>query len=131
MTSVTKLTVVSELPGGSMGHPIRPKDIKLRNGLVDGRLGKVEVERIAGHLVEFFQSRTRWCAFTLEELREFYLSRGWDPNVMLFGLAGHWFDDGGMGGWTNSFSYLAFGPDGDCHVTNVFIERCAGTYTRT
>lgn len=116
---------------GALDHHVRPADIQLTNGAVTGRLGKYEVEKVAGQLVEFFQSKDRWCAFTLEQLRKFYVLKGWNPNTMLFGLTGIWFDDGDlMGGWVEAFPYLAFTYEGLCYVTDVFIERCVGTYER-
>jgi len=106
-------------------HRIRPEDIKLRKPISAGRFGKYEVEVAAGQLVKFFQMRNYWTNFTLPELIEFYRIMEWDLDLMLFGLLGAWFDDGGaMGGARVSPAYTLQVSDGTFCITEKFILRC-------
>lgn len=90
-----------------------------------GDFGKYEVEAAAGRLVSFFQARRAWVPFTILELIEFYWDRKWNPNVMFFGLASAWYDDGSCdGAWHENHAFLAQLPDGRYFVTQLFIDRC-------
>ncbi len=61
--------------------------------------GKHEVEDAAIKLIEFFVARKNgeWSTFTFKELHDFYVDHRYNPNEMLFGLMGPWYDDGGLG----------------------------------
>ncbi len=74
---------VHEAKGKTLGY-IRPNDVSDYTGT----FGSFEVEDAAKKLVTFFQQKDRWHFFTLNKLRKFYKMNGWDPNTMLFGLAG-------------------------------------------
>jgi hypothetical protein len=109
-------------------HPIRPDDFNFsnHNTPLSSVFGKSEVEQSAGKLIQFFQSRGRWCEFTIDELRRFYELKGWNYNSAFFGLTGAWYDDGGLaGGWAMpKETYLAFDDSGKAFVTAAFVERC-------
>ncbi|MBI2030926.1 hypothetical protein HYT05_04860, partial [Candidatus Kaiserbacteria bacterium] len=80
--------VLSETKDTESLHPIRPDDIELwDDGSVGvgasfggsirvGNLSPEKMRRAAGCLVKYFQWRGYWCAFALEDLVEFYRSRG-------------------------------------------------------
>ena len=104
-----------------------PNDIRLNAiGIVESTFGKCEVEETAGHLIAFFQAKGAWGSFKLDELAEFYRSKGWDPNNMFFGLVGAWFDDGGLSMcWVECPKpYIAFDGVGSCYVTEEFVKQC-------
>jgi len=120
--------VLSESDDGAR-FPIRPAEIPNLSEHAAGLLntfGKTEVEKRAERLVHFFVLRGRWCSFTLEELLRFYESRGWNPATPFFGLAGAWFDDGGMGRWAEPDDvFITCDSSGNYFVTDRFVERCA------
>lgn len=107
-------------------HPIQPGDIHVGEcDNVLGGFGKHEVEVSAGKLVKFFQSRESWCKFTLSELAEFYRQNGWEPNEMLFGLMGGWYDDCGFGVWREGINFIGHTGKRLC-ISEYFIQQCAG-----
>ena len=120
------------IEGDSALHEIRPDDIRMEehSDSILGTFGKCEVERSAGRLVRFFQSKGRWCNFTFSELARFYEQNNWDLNEMLFGLMGVWYDDGGLGGWRISQSFVGHTGSKLC-VSDMFIKRCAGKIKAT
>lgn len=85
--------------------------------------GKAEIEGNAGRLVRFFQSKGGWGPFTLVELKEFYVSRGWrlDGDI-LFGLDKDWSD------WAGKYrgNLVRKAPKKQLAVTDVFILWSAG-----
>jgi hypothetical protein len=107
---------------------VHPREIQLRDtGATSiGTFNKNEVEISAGHLISFFQARGKWCGFTISDLVRFYDERGWDRNVMFFGLMGTWYDDGALGSWKNQYgeTWIVQDPRGNMFVTGEFIERC-------
>lgn len=123
------MTDIRVLAETSPRFRVQPKDIRLA---VDGRrggLGKHELDLSFGRLVHFFKTKGYWSHFTLEELSEHYKAQGWNPNGMLFGLAGLWFNDSpnsecAGGRWEEEGPYLAFSPEGTCAVTEAFALRC-------
>lgn len=122
---VERPDAISEIPGEPK-HPIRPDDIRVSESGAAGRFGKFEVELSAGKLIQFFQARGWWISFSITELTAFYQKKGWDPNLMFFGLAGLWWSNSPLlGGWNKSWPCIAIDSDGRCNVTDVFIERCA------
>lgn len=112
---------------GVSKHTPSPRDIARRDsGAVKGGFGKYEVEEVAGRLVSFFEEKGFWSEFSIEELGDFYRQRGWDPNTMLFGLLGPWYDDGALGSFRQFEPLIVYSPDGKMVVTERFIARCSG-----
>lgn len=120
--------VVDDTGGKVTGMP-RPEDIPLIHGMLEkGLFGKCEVEISAARLVLFFRKEARgWVLFTLSKFMDFYRENNWNPDDILFGLAGSWFDDGPYM-WHEAHPCIAFYPGGQCVVTEEFIQRCAGTW---
>ena len=120
--------IVIEQPGGEH-YTIRPCEIALTPaGAVQGGFGKQQIERVAGHLVRFFQEKEAWISFTLDELKDFFAAHDWDTENPLCGLTGHWVDDGEdvAGRRWNSEVFVYFLEEDICAVTDSFIRRCAG-----
>ena len=110
---------------------VRPRTI----GSIAGCFGKAKVELSAGRLLEFFRHRDRWCSFTTEELRNFYLAhKGWDVNQMFFGLMGGWLDkepNSENSQWVAPIRiYLACNESGRWYVTDQFITACIANLVR-
>ena len=121
--------IVIEQPGGEH-YTIRPSEIALTPaGAVQGGFGKHQIEKVAGHLVRFFQEKEAWISFTLDELRNFFAAHDWDTENPLCGLTGHWVDDGAdltRRDWDSEVFVTPTSPD-TYAVTDQFIERCKGT----
>ncbi len=83
---------------------LQPKDITKPPYV----FGKHEVEDAAIKLLEFFviEKRGEWQPFTFFELHIFYNARRYNPNEMLFGLMGPWYDDGGIGSMREGNAYV-------------------------
>lgn len=107
---------------------IRPDDIKLQNdSVMGGGFGKAEIEKSAGKLVRFFQSRGYWGPFTFDQLQRYYREKGWNVGNAFFGLTGLWYDDTMLGSeWKESWPCIAIDAAGLHYVTDQFILRCAG-----
>jgi len=76
----------------------QPRDLDVAHlTYLPSTFGKCEVEVAAWELIRFFQKRCdgKWTPFTFQQLHAFYVTEGWNPDKMLFGLMGSWFDDGG------------------------------------
>jgi hypothetical protein len=108
--------------------PVRPKDIVLRgsdNTPIAGLFGKHELEVAAGRLVAFFQMRTKWSSFSIEELTNFFVLRKWDPNTMFFGLMGSWCGEAMITNfWGSDKGYIGYCGGGRLCVSRGFIEKC-------
>lgn len=121
--------IVVEQPGGKH-HTIRPSDITLQptGAVIPGGFGKYSIEKVAGHLIQFFQEKGAWVPFYLDELKDFFLVHGWEASSPLFGLTGHWVDDGDdiVKRCRESEVFVCFLQEGVCAVTDSFIRRCAG-----
>jgi len=103
-----------------------PHDIPIHELIgTAGMFGKHEIEVTAGKLVAFMQFKGRWTKFTLSELHSFYQRKGWNPDKMLAGLTGLWFNSHPLSPtWVESYPFLAFDFNGDCYVTDLFIKAC-------
>lgn len=121
--------IVIEQPGGEH-YNIRPSEIALTPaGAVQGGFGKQQIERVAGHLVRFFQEKESWVSFTLDELKEFFSAQGWGTACPLYGLNGEWEDWGEempLARRESNDFVVPTSPD-TYAVTDLFIERCKGT----
>jgi len=125
----SEFCVIYETPGSIDPTVPRPRSLALdHNGPSVGKFGKYEVEEAAGKLLSFIQSRGNcWLSFTILELVEYYQTQGWDPNIMFFGLCGAWYDDSmSTLDYRKSRCCLALDPNGQYHVTSLFIETCGG-----
>ena len=117
---------------------ITPASITFGGSTTDSLLscfGKAEVEQNAGKLVRFFQMKEVWCPFKVAELEAFYEEIGWPTyrahGIGIFmGLAGPWFDDGGMGN-VREGGYIHLQNDGSCMITDKFILRCSSMHPDT
>lgn len=91
-----------------MSLPLTPKDINIDLYTFSFRFGKCEVETAARNLIQFLKERKNgeWLGFTFQELTQFYLDKGLNPDEMLFGLMGNWYDDGGEGHWIITRSWI-------------------------
>ena len=106
---------------------VRPSHIKLRGDGSVGDFGKREAEETAGKLLTYFQSKDSW-SFTITELFNFFVSRGWNPDMMLYGLSGVWEDpdtNGIIDPYVESDVYLILGSDGRYRITNLFLQKLA------
>ena len=106
---------------------IKPQDIPTKDFSFTGRFGKAEVEDAACKLVQFLQykSMRTWVSFTFSELAQFYERNDWNPDTMLFGLMGLWYDDGGIGSIKSAHPNIIHYGDA-LRVTEAFVNRCAG-----
>ncbi|PIZ98740.1 MAG: hypothetical protein COX77_03535, partial [Candidatus Komeilibacteria bacterium CG_4_10_14_0_2_um_filter_37_10] len=97
-----------------LNNVIRPKDLSVSNINTIGKFGKCEIEKSAGMLVKFFQTvkNNRWAPFTITELHQFYLAEEANPDKMFYGLAGLFFDDGGLGSIREANPCLMFDSTG-------------------
>lgn len=114
-------TVFSEDSSFGLHADIRPKQIELDSLL--GKFGKYEVEESAKNLLAFFHKKDRWDSFSFQELTDFCKESGFNPSLMLFGLLGAWYDDGGLGSIRIPHDpYFLMGMDGRLRVTSNFIN---------
>ncbi|HEY4519483.1 MAG TPA: hypothetical protein VJH33_00390 [Candidatus Paceibacterota bacterium] len=112
-----------EETAGNQHYPLRPHQISTR---LIGTFGKREVEESAQKLLRFFQERGYWSSFTTQELRRFYEQQNWNPDTILWGLLGAWFNDNSSMCWRAPLDvYIAIGENGEYFVTEAFIKRCA------
>ncbi len=125
---MSSYTPIRETEGLPLSRLIAPGDITN----LSGTFGKFEVEEAAARIVAFFTDRGKWRDFTIEEMANFFRSKGWNPNTMFFGLLGGWWSDSGFGGdWIEPrHVYFAFTKDGTCLVTEEFIGKCAKNVRR-
>lgn len=122
--------VVVNETSGIRSQAVRPQDIKIRDTGAAGRFGKHEVEMAAGRLLAFFQEMGRWGKFTLTQLLNFYQAKGWNPDMMFFGLLGVWYDDSmmymmaGRSPWLEAPVYLVLDDSGCYRITDLYIRQC-------
>lgn len=109
-----------------------PQDIRLDfGGTCGGRFGYSEVEHSAGRLVQFFQQQGNWNPTPVSNIREFYATKGWNPDAVFYGLAGLWIHIAPMcPEYIETHPCVVFDEKGNFCVTVEFIERCAGVYRR-
>ncbi len=127
MVTDNKKSIYEVLMGFNRGEYPSPNEIKLMGVASDplaGRFGKCEVEMAAGKLLSFLQHRNKgWEEFTISDLFAYYKSKGWNPDMMFFGLLGPWFDDGmsTMDFRDTANVYLVVGDNGKYYFTDKFV----------
>lgn len=76
---------------------LQPKEIVTSLGF-GYAFGKHEVEVSAERLIDYLVFRGQgWESFSLSHMMRYYEARLWNPDEVLFGLIGPYYDDGGMG----------------------------------
>jgi len=109
--------------GDNPQYHVCPEDINME---MTCTFGKAEIESSARVIVQFCQSRGGWYAFELLELIKYCKQINFNPNMIFFGIIGHWFDDCVMGGGIcGSHPSLVLWGYGKYCVTESFILRCA------
>lgn len=117
---------VTELPGSPTTDVRRPSEIRISGGMVLGGFGKAEVNLSAGRLISFMMEQgDSWVAFTLTNLTRFYISKGWDPNLILNGLTGAWVDIASSDPWLYETEiFIVCLLNGQFCITKEFVMRC-------
>ncbi len=111
-------------------HSIRPNDITIRwvsdHQIVGQSVFQTpQAAKAAARIVEYFQQLGNyWGSISLTDLWLWYDDNSWDPNDMLFGLAGPWMSAGSHI-VQDSPRYLIVAENGRYYVTAAFIEACA------
>lgn len=105
-------------------YPLRPSDIYIGPGCLLSTFGAAEIEQEAERLIQFFQERGCWAAFTLDELREFYKQRQLVSPDLLGGLYAPWLHVDTFNWYEPSAPYVVKHDDGLLSITDLFIKRC-------
>ena len=127
---------VKVLSGPSIGRqPLASPSEILRHKRVRkdalGRFGAAEVEEAAWKLTTFLAFRATeegydgWVSFTLIQAMAYYKKRGWDPNLVFYGLVGGSSRQVYMEcRLSESPVYLVLDELGCYAVTNLFVAAC-------